>query len=280
MNKPCVLVTGTTGFIGRHVTKLMDQQGVSWIPFEGDILFAEDFFQYGDCTDVLHLAAISRAGVDVAEQQRLISTNIIGTHNVLNYAMSGARRVIFASTCSYGNPSFFPISEDVPLVFHDPYSFSKWSSEQSIFALGKFFHLNAMIFRIFNVYGPHQPTGFLVPDIIEKIRLRDCTFHNLSCIRDFIYVEDLASLLVKAVLSPIEGCVVINAGSGRGYSVNEVVETVFELLGERQEIDECGRQAYIRKSIADIRNAKNLLRWQPEFDLKTGLLNVLSGEKH
>ena len=64
-----VLVTGSSGFIGKAITKRLDWQGISWTPFVGDVLRREDFQSYKDCSTILHLAGMNRTGLSYIDQK-------------------------------------------------------------------------------------------------------------------------------------------------------------------------------------------------------------------
>jgi len=235
----------------------------------------EDFQSYKDCSTILHLAGINRTGPSYLEQKSMLDVNITGTLNALHFSQMNGIRFLFASTCCYGNTAVLPISEKEPITYHDPYSFSKWHVEQAISAWHRFFGLEGAIFRIFNVYGPEQPGGFLIPDIASKIREGRTSFPNLTSVRDFIYVDDLAELISIAIQKPSKGLLTVNAGAGSGNSVREVIDTIFDLLGMQVSLVDEGRPAFIKKSIADISLAKKLFGWTPKTGLKEGLSLLL-----
>jgi len=268
-----ILLTGSRGFIGRRVGRLLDERGAPWTAFEGDVLRAEDFEPYQECQAIIHLAAKVRQAVPAEE---LIRVNVSGTINALGFASAGRRRFILASSYLYGRPAGQPIRESAPLSYHDPYSFSKWLAEQAGVAWSRFFGLSGVMVRIFNVYGPGQPRGFLIPDLVAGLAAGRLKVRDLSSRRDFIFVEDLAELIVRAALTPTPGLEAINAGSGRSHSVAEVIELLFELIGRRLPVENQDRPVAIPDTVADLSRARELLGWSPRTPLREGLASVLA----
>lgn len=275
-----VLITGAKGFIGRAVINKMNSDGIHWTPFEGDILRSDDFQKYDQCDIILHLAGINKAGSSYEEQKHLLDVNILGTYNAVEFAQAKGRRIFFASTCSYGNPATLPTPESEPITYHDSYSFSKWHAEYTISAWHKLFGLEGVIFRIFNVYGPDQPRGFLIPDVVDKIFNGRLRLFNLTCVRDFIYIDDLAELITQTITAPVKGLITVNAGTGIGHSVKDIANIVFELLGRNIPIEDEGYRAFIKKSIADVEYAKKLFGWRHKTSLRDGIARVLKKQAY
>ncbi|WDP89731.1 MAG: SDR family oxidoreductase [Desulfobacter sp.] len=270
-----VLVTGWSGFIGRAVTRRLDEKGIKWVPFEGNVLAMEDFRDYGSCSLLLHLAGINRVGDSFEGQQKLINVNLSGTINAVNFALSRKMRFIFAGTCCYGRTNMIPTPESEPVVSHDPYSYSKCSAEAHIQACHRFFGLEGTILRIFNAYGPEQPAGYLIPDIIQKIQDNRLRLFNLTSVRDYIFVEDIADLTAAVIQNPAKGLVTINAGSGTGYSVKDVLGIMFRLMGREVEVETDDREDFIKTSIADVGAAEKMYGWRSRTGIEKGLARVL-----
>lgn len=271
-----VLVTGARGFIGRALTAELDRRGISWVGFEGDILDAAAFDKYEACGVVVHLAGITRTGSSYAEQRHMVDVNIVGTLNASGFAQAGGRRLVFASTCCYGNPEVLPVPETEPIVYHEPYSFSKWMGERQLKFWGRNFGLDGVIMRIFNVYGPGQPERFLIPDMITKIAKGRLKLRNLTAVRDFIYIDDLARIMADAVEFPKAGMLTVNAGTGEGVSVGNVVDVFERILGRTLEIEDEGLPEFVPKSIADVTLARRLYGWEPKVSLEQGVSRVLA----
>lgn len=274
-----ILVTGHGGFIGRSVQKILDFRKIKWERFEGNVLRLTDFKRYGDCDVIIHLAGISRCDATPSAIKNMVKLNIQGTLNALHFAAEGNRKLLFASSYLYGNTPELPIKESALTCYFDEYSYSKWYAEQSIFAWNKMYGVKSVIFRIFNVYGPGQPGGFLVSDIMSQIPSGCLKLRELTSRRDFIYLDDLSELIVRGALQRIDGVLVINSASGKSYSVGEIVNTIFNLLGCSIPVEDENIHVRIKDTIADIVLAKNILGWQPMIEIKEGLRRVLEAYK-
>lgn len=271
-----VLITGATGFIGRAVGARLDSLGVAWTAFEGDVTDAAAFTSYDGYDVLLHLAGITRAGSAYEDKRRQVDVNLVGTLNAAAHARRCGMRLLFAGTCSYGKPRVLPIPETHPLTWHEPYSFSKRQGEQLLAAWAEMFGLEGMVLRIFNVYGPEQPVRFLIPDMIEMVKKGRMKVRNLTAVRDFIYIDDLADLIGRAILTPLPGMVTVNAGSGSGHSVGDVMQVMFDALGRELPVEDEGLPEFIPVSIADMTVARKLYGWEPSVPLAEGVERVLA----
>lgn len=269
-----VLLTGASGFIGSRVGRVLDAAGADWAAFQGNALNPDDFAPYRDCGVVIHLAARVRG----FEPMDMVRQNIQSTMNALCFSSEGGRRAVLASSYLYGAPASLPISEDAPTGYHSPYAFSKWQGEQAARAWNQLFGLTGVVFRLFNVYGPGQPEGFLISDIMAGAARGSLELLELASRRDFIYVDDAAELIAKGALAQGDGLDFVNAASGESHSVAEVVELIFELLGRRLPVKDQGRPVSIADTRADISRARALYDWRPAHSLRQGLAKVLGAE--
>ncbi len=194
---------------------------------------------------VMHFAALAYVGESVLEPLRYYDNNTVGTLHLLQaVAESDVERFVFSSTCStYGQPDQMPIKEDTPQNPLNPYGHSKLFSERILrdfAALRGSFACSAL--RYFNVAGAasdgsigehHDPETHLIPSILQAalglregvvVHGEDYPTADGTCIRDYIHVEDLveAHACVMERLTP--GFHAYNLGTGRGYSVSEVIE--------------------------------------------------------
>jgi len=274
-----ILITGWKGFIGSSVTKLLDKRGIQWTPFDDEILNASAFDKYQNCDTILHLAGINRSTESYDEQKKIFDVNYIGTLNAIHFAQKAKRRFFFASSCCYGNPNIIPTPESCFITYNNSYSFSKWQCEHTLFFWNQEFGLEGVIFRIFNIYGPTQPKGFLIPDIIEKIKTTgSIELFNLNSVRDYIYIDDVAQVIVKALVTPLKGLIKINVGTGIGHSVKEVLDVIFEIMGKKFPVKNKGIDPFIKTSIANNQYLQEYFGINKFQNIKTGIAQVL--KKH
>ena len=205
---------------------------------------------------VVHFAALKAVGESVAYPLRYYDNNVAGTVALLR-AMNeaGLRRIVFSSSATvYGDPASVPVREDFPVNATNPYGWSKLMTEQvlrDLVATGDGWR--AVLLRYFNPVGAHpsgtigeDPNGVpnnLMPYVCQvavgrleclQVYGGDYPTPDGTGVRDYIHVMDLAEGHVAAVerMEALPGCTSVNLGTGRGYSVLEVVEA-FERASER-----------------------------------------------
>jgi nucleoside-diphosphate-sugar epimerase len=135
------------------------------------------------------------------------------------------------------------------------------------------FGLAITVLRIFNVYGPGQPEPFLIPLLVRQVgEGREIVVQDLAPRRDYVYVDDVAHAVAKA-LQTSDGFRVVNIGSGASHSVAELVQLVQEIWRTELPVRSKGirRKDEIMDTVADIRAARELLGWRPEHTLEAGL---------
>ncbi|MBI9079216.1 MAG: NAD(P)-dependent oxidoreductase [Pseudodesulfovibrio sp.] len=275
MNKK-ILVTGAKGFIGSAFTQELERRGVQWVPFDGDVCRQEDFSPYEDCSSVMHLAGKVR--VDNTPENMLcqMDTNIMGAYNSARFAAERGCAFYYASSCSYDPRQPLPSTEAISLVHSSPYSFTKYCAEVLIEGWVRYFDLRGVIFRIFNVYGPGQSRGFVVPDLLSQVEAGRVSVYNLEDERDFVFVDDVANLMATAVMVDHESTATINVGSGLKYSISEVLEAIFKLTGTSLPVEDRGIRSAVPQSQADISRALGLFDWTPKVALPEGLARTIS----
>jgi UDP-arabinose 4-epimerase len=267
-----------------------NQWAVKWGPFEkGDVRdrsrVDEVLRQYHPAA-IIHFAGCTSAGESVSQPAKYYSNNIDGTLNVLD-AMQAYRKIpiIFSSTCAiYGIPIQTPIPESHPQQPINPYGFSKYIIERLLDNSSSPYEFPYMALRYFNASGAdpdgeigesHDPETHLIPLAIEaalgkrsclEIYGTDYPTSDGTAVRDYIHVTDLAEVHVKALRYILDGNIsqVLNVGTGRGYSVREVIHAVEKIIGIPLGIKETTRRAGDPPVlVADPQKCKNLLEWMP-----------------
>jgi nucleoside-diphosphate-sugar epimerase len=173
----------------------------------------------------------------------------------------------------YSREAVMPVSEDSKLRPSNPYSLSKFFGENLCKFYSEHFGVKAVIFRPFNVYGLGQSEKFLIPSIIRQARQSDVIeVQDTKPSRDYVYVEDLLAALNCAITTDIE-LEVVNIGTGRSYSVLELIETLGIVSNRKFVIHSAmiERQSEVMNTQADNSRAREILNWEPEWSLKSGL---------
>ena len=212
-----------------------------------------DLMQRHEIEAVMHFAALAYVGESVEQPLRYYDNNTAGCISLLRACdAAGVARLVFSSTCAtYGEPATMPITEQTPQAPVNPYGRSKLAFEwvlRDYAAVHGSFAFAAL--RYFNVAGcaadetlgeDHDPETHLIPVLLHAALGRrerayifgdDYPTPDGTCIRDYVYVEDLvdAHAVVLDRLSAGDGWF-FNLGIGRGHSVREVVESVRRVTG-------------------------------------------------
>lgn len=241
-----------------------------------------------DVECVMHFAAYAYVGESVHEPLMYYRNNVATTINVLECMQTtGVRKFVFSSTCAvYGDPESVPIAETQKKMPVSPYGRSKWMVEQileDVAAADSEFRYAAL--RYFNACGcdadgeigeDHDPETHLIPVILhaalglrEKLTVfgTDYPTPDGTNVRDYIHVSDLADAHIQA-MDALDSQKVIrcNLGTGRGFSVKEIIETAEKVTGRTVPVEYGPRRAGDAISLfADPSAAKKLLGWEARY---------------
>jgi UDP-arabinose 4-epimerase len=202
---------------------------------------------------VMHFAALALVGESVREPARYYAVNVGGTADLLDACHAfGVGTFVFSSTCAiYGDPGGLPITEDLPKNPINPYGDSKLMAEAMLRACSAAYGLRHAALRYFNAAGadPESEIGerrdvetHLIPLALDAIAGRrpplslmgdDYPTRDGTAVRDYIHVTDLANAHVKALRHLLDGGenLALNLGTGRGYSVGEVLAMAKTVTG-------------------------------------------------
>lgn len=236
---------------------------------------------------VMHFAAFALVGESVSDPALYYENNVVAALSLLE-AMRAAnvKKFVFSSTtATYGEPEIIPIAETTPQQPINPYGFTKLVIEHALADYAHAYGWSYAALRYFNAAGAapsgeigedHTPESHLIPIVLqvalgqrEAITIfgTDYPTPDGTCIRDYIHVDDLASAHLKALdrLQPGQG-LRLNLGTGRGYSVREVIDAcrrvtghpIPETIGPRRPGDP-------PELVADSRLAQRVLDWQPQY---------------
>ena len=259
-----------------------------------DIDVLHRIFSNHDIGAVIHFAGLKAVGESVAKPLLYYQNNISGTLNLCKAMQEhGVKNIVFSSSATvYGDPKTVPITEDFPLSATNPYGRTKLMIEQILNDLYLADGLmNVIILRYFNPIGAHEsgrigedPSGVpnnLLPYILkvaigELPQLRvfgdDYPTPDGTAVRDYIHVVDLAygHVLALEKLQKKPGAVVYNLGTGKGYSVLEVLRSCEKAIGKTIPYEIAGRRSGdVAMSYADPSKAEQELGWVAERTLDT-----------
>lgn len=301
-----VLVTGGAGFVGSHIVEELLERGffvvvlddlstgkLENLPAEskslhivvGSIL---DYDKVSDaikgCEAVIHLAAIASVQASVEDPVLTHQVNFGGTLQLLECAeKAGVKRFLFASSAAvYGDAAEGAVSESAHLSPLTPYAIDKLAGEYYLQYYQRTFGLEYTAFRFFNVYGPRQDPASPYSGVIS-IYASNCiagktlkVFGDGLQTRDFVYVKDVARILVSSIASQSMFGKVINIGTGEGTSLQDLIKKLSLILNKAIEVGFAdARRGDIRHSLADITLLQSLGCEAPSTSISDGLLQLL-----
>jgi len=302
-----VLVTGGAGYIGAHVAAELLKSGYSIRIYDdfsnglhrrvdgkfrdivdGDMLDRVKLLAALDGIDaVIHLAAKKSVEESVKDPLKYYENNVGGTLNLLGaMAAKGVKQLVYSSSAAVYSPNDKEaVLEDDPTAPLSPYGASKLLAEQLISSVGSAEQISNISLRYFNVVGSNiaefgdNSKDNLVPKVFlalkngkrPQIYGSDYPTPDGTCIRDYIHVQDLALAHLAALKKVESGYIsqVYNVGSGKGYSVKEMMDQISKSIGRdiNPEVSQA-RAGDSPKLIASIDKIKEQLGWSPKASLE------------
>jgi len=237
---------------------------------------------------VMHFAALALVGESVTKPDLYYKNNVVGSFHLLEAMRnSGVRKIVISSTtATYGTPEKMPIAETTPQQPINPYGFSKLVVERMLDDYTAAYGFSFAALRYFNAAGAapdgtigedHTPESHLIPIVLQvalgqrasiSIFGDDYPTPDGTCIRDYVHVEDLASAHLAALqrLEPGKS-IKVNLGTGRGYSVREVIDACRKFTGHAIPATIAPRRpGDPPELVADARLARELLDWTPKYN--------------
>ncbi len=302
-----ILITGGAGFLGSNLVRFLAGRHPDYsisvldiaAPSEagekiGTAIFESPNFSYwqGSVLDeklaenlvrntdaVFHLAAMTGPEESVGSPISFFETNVNGTLSMISAARrSPPEKFIHISASNvYGSSRSNPVTEEHPVCPVEPYGGSKAGSDSLVCCFAQAYSLPCLVIRPFNIYGPMQHPRNLVPFYITSaIDERPVEVPgDGSAAGDWMFAEDFcraADSIIQADFDNLAG-EVINLGTGRGKSLNEIAGTVLRLLGKRESLirfmDNPGTQP--PQMVASVSKSELLTGWSPAVDLPRGL---------
>ncbi|MCT4605047.1 MAG: NAD-dependent 4,6-dehydratase LegB [Marinisporobacter sp.] len=306
-----VLITGSEGFIGSHLTEKLVERGAKvtalvqynsfnnwgWIETLEDHIKKEIEVYTGDIREydnmsrviqgkdiVFHLAALIAIPYSYQSPAAYVRTNVEGTLNVMESCrVHGIEKVVHTSTSeTYGTALYVPIDEKHPLQGQSPYSASKIGADKMVESYYRSFNLPVATIRPFNTYGPRQSARAVIPTIISQILAgkKNIKLGTLSPTRDFNYVKDTAEGFIK--MAEVDESVgqVINVGTNNEISIGDLVKKIIKLTGKEVTI-ECEEsrlrpeKSEVNRLWCDNSKAREILNWCPAYTLEEGLMETI-----
>lgn len=306
-----VLVTGSAGFIGSHVSAellrrgarvvgvdnfdpyydprrkrlnhegLADAFGDRFVACELDIcdqVALRELMAGEKVTGVIHLAAKAGVRPSIADPVGYATANVVGTQSVLSAASAcGCVRVVCASSSSvYGNNTKTPFSED-DSVEHpiSPYAATKRSCELIGHAHHHLTGMPVAMLRFFTVFGPGQRPDLAISLFLRKVSRGETInkFGDGTTSRDYTYVDDIVGGVMRAYERiDAHGYRIWNLGGDHPTTLNELIETVGRVVGKAAIINEMGMQpGDVERTWADLSRSGDELGYAPTTGIEAGI---------
>ncbi len=301
-----ILITGSEGFIGSHLTETLVKSGydvkalilynfnnsLGWLEkidkkyldkidiITGDIRDLGFLLKITKNVDtIINLAALISIPYSYNAPYSNIETNIMGTYNILEASKwNKLNKIIMTSTSEvYGTAQKVPINEDHPINPQSPYAASKSSSDKISMSYFKSYGLPVCILRPFNTFGPRQSLRAIIPSIMTQAlsNKKVVKVGNLNPRRDFTYIDDTVRAFMLALKSKKVFGQEINIGNGFDLSIKDYIQILKKDLNLDFKIKIESKRLRPNKSevfrlLASNQKAKRILKWKPMYSGLTG----------
>jgi UDP-glucose 4-epimerase len=288
-----VLVTGVTGFIGRHVCRKLVELGVATyglsrsateatvppgvIPIAADVTHRDAIIQALERIRPSHVLHLAAAGVNnpLLSEEEATQVNVSGTLHVLQASQAvQIQRYIQVGTCY----------EYMADAHHsNTYAVSKLAGWHTWRTFLTPHSIETAALRLFHIYGPEQPTTGLIAAAIHAA-LHDERFELTpgEQLRDFVFLDDVVDALLMILTAPLSGMKTYDVGTGVGCSVRSVVQRIFEKVGGKGEAA-VGARPYrsseIMRLVADPQPATQDFAWRTQTDVEMGLTMTIDWQR-
>lgn len=306
-----ILVTGSDGFIGSHLTEELVKLGYEvkafvyynsfntwgWLDtlpksvlehievFQGDI---RDPYGVKEamkgCNTVFHLAALIAIPFSYHSPDAYVDTNIKGTLNVLQAARElNIERVLVTSTSEvYGTALYVPIDEKHPYQGQSPYSATKIGADRLAESFYRSFNLPVTIVRPFNTYGPRQSARAVIPTIITQLLAgqQEIKLGSLTPTRDFNYVKDTVRGFIEIYRSDKTIGEEINIATQQEISIGELANELIRQINPNARIV-CDEQrlrpekSEVNRLLGANEKILKLTAWEPKYTFSQGIAETI-----
>lgn len=280
-----ILVTGSEGFIGKHLTKELQEHGYQ--VFTADKKIGHDLSQESvvqalpDVDIVFHAAAVNGTKFFYQQPYSVIRNNVLPTQFLIDRYAGNCQHFVFTGTCEsyagaidrFGWP--VPTDESVPLVIEDvrnvrwSYGGSKALGELMCIAAHAQFSQPYTIIRYHNVYGPGQVDHF-IPEFASRLDSGSTNLYGHANTRSFIYISDAVEMTIQLLERSVNQ--IVNIGSDHEISIKNLAELILSIKNIKAPlILEPAPLGSVSRRCPDLTLLKSLINYNPKIDLDQGL---------
>jgi len=306
-----VLVTGSDGFIGSHLTEELVKKGYDvkafvfynsfgrwgWLDtlpkkimdyvevFAGDIRDPNGVrVAMKGCDAAFHLAALIGIPFSYHSPDAYVDTNIKGTLNVLQAACELGTRVLVTSTSEvYGTAKYVPIDENHPYQGQSQYAATKIGADRLAESFYRSFDLPVTIVRPFNTFGPRQSARAVIPTIITQLFTGKTAIKlgSLTPSRDFNYVKDTANGFISILESDQTIGQEINIATQKEISIGQLADELIRQINPNASII-CDEQrlrpekSEVNRLLGSNDKIQKLTSWKPQYTFEDGLSETIA----
>lgn len=304
-----ILVTGGAGYIGSHVVRFLVEKGHMSIvldksPFAQDIFseiknkvevitgdmgdknLLETVFKNHQFDAVLHFAGSIEAGESMKNPSAFFHNNVVNGINLLDMMVKhNIKKIIFSSSAAVYKAKDGLLSETDTVAPENFYGETKLKFERLLHWYNRIHGINFVSLRYFNASGAaydlgenHEPETHLIPLILQTaLGQRDCIkvfgsnypTTDGTCVRDYIHVLDLAKVHLLALEKIGNSSRIYNVGTGKGYSVREIIKIAEEITGKKiLAVDVPARRGDAAYLVADSSKINTEWGWKAEHDIR------------
>ena len=301
-----VLVTGGAGFIGSEVVSQLLTNGYfvtildnfssgkkQYLPksnkklkvIKGDIRDKKSVKKaVTDQEVVIHLAALPFIPDSFYYPGDFFDVNTNGSINMLwnSIKSRSVETFVHISTSEvYGSAQTVSMNENHPTTPHSTYAVSKLAGDRAAFTLHKENGFPVVIIRPFNSYGPRFTEPYIIPEIMSQIlnNSKEIILGNVNTARDFTYVQDTASAIIKSIIEKKANGEIINVGSGTEISILNLAKKILKIAKKKTKIkyDKSRERPYdVNRLNCNNKKAKRILKWSPKISMDEGLSQTFS----
>lgn len=299
------LVTGGAGYIGSHIVEELVNRDIEITVLDnlhtGSLKNIENVkdgikLEIGDVNTLSNIKikdidGIFHFGIPSSspmykENPFLFANTINDMIGILELARKRDPKIVFASSSSLYNEQRPPHREDMKIKVTDYYTETRLCIERLAILYNKLYGIKTIGLRLFSVYGPHEESKGKYANLVSQFLW--CMKRGESPIiygdgnqtRDFIYIKDVVNASMLAMESNIK-CDILNIGTGKSYTLNELVNVLNELLNTSIKAKgiENPIKNYVQHTLADTSKTERLLNFKCKYSLKNGIRELMNAKK-